>query len=110
MLDDMRTPGSPMLEIRVWLHHLDPGPAMPVHVGSDRAIALGISPGDSYYDRPYLYCSPYPATASARRPGLTLGHWRSEGFTSGVSTAKELQDAAPPPADVVAPRPRPPGC
>jgi len=36
----MRTPGSPMSEIRVWLRHFDPGPVLPVHVGNDRAIGL----------------------------------------------------------------------
>jgi hypothetical protein len=91
-----------MSEIRVWLRHFDPGPVLPVHVGNDRAIGLGISPGDSYYDQPNFYCSPYPAPASARLPDLLLGHWHSEGFTSAVSTAKELQDAAPQPADEVA--------
>jgi hypothetical protein len=102
LLDDMRTPGSPTSEVPAWLHQLDPGLVLSVHVGSDRVIGLGISPDDSYCDQPYFYCSPYPALASARRPDLTFGHRRSEEFTSAVSTAKEMQDAAPQPADVVA--------
>lgn len=74
---------------RVWPHHFDLGTLIPLP-GSSANVGLGLSPGDSHYEEPYLYVSRYPSINPP--PGWNgLGHWHTDGFTSLVMTATEWQ-------------------
>ena len=80
--------------LRCWPHHfdlaaliaLDPGPG-----GKARSVNAGLSPGDTYYDEPYFYVSPYPYPDVTTLPNLPkLGHWHTRDFTAAVVTASQV--------------------
>lgn len=79
---------------RVWPHHFDLGALIPLD--GEKVIGLGFSPGDSNYEQPYFYCSPYPQPDAHGLPELSVGHWHTEGFLSAVLTAESLLAAASP--------------
>ncbi len=76
--------------IRLWPHHFDLGLLITLE-RPDHQIGVGLSPGDSSYDQPYFYVSPYPQPpAGALLPDWQRdGHWHSEGFCALVLTEQE---------------------
>lgn len=79
----------------VWPHHFDLG-ALLTEPGEGRMVGLGFSPGDSSYDEPYYYVSPYPQPESGQLPAWKgAGHWHTDGFTSVILTATERDAASP---------------
>ncbi|MEO8478415.1 MAG: hypothetical protein ABI542_02195, partial [Gemmatimonadota bacterium] len=84
---------------RVWPHHFDLGTLIPLPSGS-ASIGLGLSPGDHYYDEPYLYVSRYP-WPDPFPEWAGQGHWHTTGFTSLVMTATEWQAGECSQADTV---------
>lgn len=95
LADDERSASSR----RVWPHHFDLGTLIPLPEVS-ASVGLGLSPGDSSYDEPYLYVSRYPWPDSLPEWN-GLGHWHTTGFTSLVMTATEWQAAEGVQAEVV---------
>ena len=54
---------------------------------------LGFAPGDSSYDEPYFYITPWPYPDTANLPFLEGGHWHTEGWMGAVLVASELIEA-----------------
>lgn len=79
-------------DVRCWPHHFDIGgifmlePDKPFEEA--RQMGFGWSPGDSGYDQPYFYITPFPVPESL--PDLKVGHWRREGFTGAILTGTDI--------------------
>lgn len=77
-----------------WPHHFDI--AMVVSFDADtaqpaRSIGIGVSPGDGFYDQPYVYISPSPQLNIAQLPDLPPpGHWHTQGFVGAVATGESI--------------------
>jgi len=73
--------------IGLYPHHFDL--ATLIH-HEDKSIGLGFSPGDQSYDCPYwyVYVYPYPSIL----PGLSIGHWHTQGWKGMVMTWEEGED------------------
>lgn len=84
--------------IRIWSHHFDmatlimlPG----MKDGSPLTVGAGFSPGDTSYNEPYWYVSPYPYPDTASLPALDgHGFWHTQHWVGGVLTAAQLPDSA----------------
>jgi len=86
---ELRAAEPKMSEVRCWPHHFDLGALITLDDG--KQIGLGMSPGDSTYEQPYLYCSPYPQPSPDDLPALdAIGHWHTEGFVSVVLPGDRL--------------------
>jgi hypothetical protein len=86
--------------LRCWPHHFDLA-TLTTLTARDPAgyIGVGISPGDDYYDEPYLYVSVYPKPDPATLPALPApGHWHLRDFTGAVATAGRIVAAKDPQA------------
>lgn len=75
--------------VQVWPHHFDIATLIRLDSGRDpeavRTIGVGLSPGDSSYDEPYLYVTPWPYPDAASLPDLEAGgRWHVEGWTGAV--------------------------
>src|SRR5260221_14637552 len=58
---------------------------------SARSIGIGVSPGDEFYDQPYVYISPSPQLNTAQLPDLPApGHWHTQGFVGAVVTGEAI--------------------
>lgn len=79
---------------RIWPHHFDVATAIaldPPGAAEPRSIGFGLSPGDSSYQEPYFYTSPWPVTAETTLAPLAGGgHWHREGFISAILLASSL--------------------
>jgi len=79
---------------RCWPHHFDVAVLVRLEEGAGeaaRSIGVGFSPGDEYYQEPYLYVSPYPGPESPTLPALPPGgHWHTKEFFAAVATAGEF--------------------
>ena len=65
-----------------------------------RYVGAGLSPGDEYYDEPYVYVSVYPEPDPAALTSLpTLGHWHLRDFVAAVATAHKILAAKNPQAE-----------
>jgi hypothetical protein len=82
---------SPLL---CWPHHFDIAILVKLEDGQPanaRSIGVGVSPGDEYYDQPYVYISPWPRFDGERLPELPPpGHWHTEGFFGAVATGEQI--------------------
>lgn len=89
-----RIPGAST--VRLWSHHFDV--ASLVTLATGRSIGLGLSPGDSSYDEPYWYVTPWPYPKHEQRPQLLMGAWHQQGWVGAVLTREgptdDLGDAA----------------
>jgi hypothetical protein len=78
----------------VWPHHFDMAVLVRFEEGAGEAaksIGIGLSPGDHYYEQPYLYVSAYPPPKKAKAPKLPPGgHWHTKDFVGAVATADEV--------------------
>lgn len=88
------------LPVRVWPHHFDagsihylgePGPSAP-------QIGFGLSPGDRYYEQPYLYVTAFPLRPDPQFPALPDGgFWREhEPFVGAVLLGSTVAAASDP--------------
>ncbi len=75
---------SPVL---CWPHHFDI--ATLINLGEGKSVGVGLSPGDSSYNEPYWYISPWPYPQESNLPKLSIGHWHTEGFTASVLSSPE---------------------
>jgi hypothetical protein len=80
--------------IRIWPHHFDLATliSLPyIQKGEATSIGVGMSPGDSNYDEPYWYVSPWPYPNLANFPELNGGgNWHTEGWLGAILTASNL--------------------
>lgn len=49
-----------------------------------------MSPGDSTYDEPYFYVTPWPYPEGATLQPLEFGTWHTKGWTGAVLTGTKL--------------------
>jgi hypothetical protein len=91
--------------VRCWPHHFDIAVLVRLDEGQSeagRSIGVGFSPGDEYYQEPYLYVSPYPVPKNPALPALPQGgHWHTRDFFGAVGTAQEFLALPDPRAAVV---------
>ena len=80
--------------VRCWPHHFDIATYVALEAGSPetaRGIGVGMSPGDSGYNEPYLYINPWPYLDSDSLPEtVSPGHWHTDGYVGLIATATEL--------------------
>ncbi|MCZ6539453.1 MAG: hypothetical protein O6922_06475 [Chloroflexi bacterium] len=81
--------------VRCWPHHFDIATLVVLERTAEgdmaKTVGIGLSPGDSSYDEPYWYVSPWPAPDAEILPPLDVaGRWHTEGFTAAVLTGSEL--------------------
>jgi hypothetical protein len=82
---------------RIWPHHFDmatlimlPG----IQNGSPLTVGVGLSPGDTYYNEPYWYVSPYPYPDTASLPALNSdGFWHTQHWVGAVLPASRLTES-----------------
>ena len=80
--------------IRIWPHHFDlaslitlPG----MKNGSPLTVGVGMSPGDTSYDEPYWYVSPYPYPDVIALPALAGdGFWHTQHWVGAVLKASQV--------------------
>jgi hypothetical protein len=80
--------------VRCWPHHFDLATLLMLEEGdpeSAKSIGIGLSPGDGSHAEPYFYCSPWPVPATLP-PAPAPASWHTEGFTSLVTKARDLED------------------
>jgi hypothetical protein len=80
--------------IRCWPHHFDIGSLFVLETGDPetaRSIGVGLAPGDTSFDEPYFYCSPYPApnTDGLPPPAEPL-FWNTAGFVSVILRSSKI--------------------
>ena len=76
-------------QVKCWPHHFDiAGRIILLNTGdasTTKSIGVGLSPGDQYYDEPYLYVSPWPYPARELATiDETLGHWHQDDWIGAV--------------------------
>lgn len=82
---------------RIWPHHFDmatlimlPG----IKNGSPLTVGVGLSPGDTNYNEPYWYVSPYPYPDTASLPALDRdGFWHTQHWVGAVLPASRLAES-----------------
>ena len=82
--------------VRCWPHHYDIATLLSLDEGDPetaRSVGIGLSPGDSAYAEPYLYCNPWPVPEGSLPAARSPLQWHTEGFTSLVCPASRMQDA-----------------
>ncbi len=78
--------------LRIWPHHFDLGAQITLDSEAGKSIGLGLSPGDSTYNEPYYYVSPWPYPESRPLNDDDLagaGFWHTSGFTAAVLKASD---------------------
>jgi hypothetical protein len=77
-----------------WPHHFDIAMVVSFEAApaqTARSIGIGVSPGDEFYDQPYVYISPSPHLNTAELPVLPPpGHWHTQGFVGAVATGEAI--------------------
>ena len=80
--------------VRIWLHHFDMATLIMLPGTKDDTpltIGVGLSPGDTSYDEPYWYVSPYPYLDTSNLPTLAGdGFWHTQYWVGAVLTASCL--------------------
>jgi hypothetical protein len=86
-------------EVRTWPHHFDMATFITIEEAADqentRSIGVGLSPGDSDYDEPYFYTTPWPYPQHVTLSPLAgRGLWHMTGWTGAVLRGSRLIDKA----------------
>ncbi len=97
-LQDMIATVEDATAVRIWPHHFDmatlimlPG----MRDGIPLTVGVGLSPGDTSYDEPYWYVSPYPYPDTTHLPGLEgEGFWHTQSWVGAVLKASQLAQTA----------------
>ncbi|MCU0571027.1 MAG: hypothetical protein MUF49_31230 [Oculatellaceae cyanobacterium Prado106] len=77
------------LPVLIWPHHFDI--AMLIQLNDTQSIGVGFSPGDTSYDEPYWYVSPYPYPDPSQLPAIeSTGFWHTSHWVGGVLLASAL--------------------
>ena len=81
LLENVRAAMADADPVLLWPHHFDVSFAR--DLGADRAMTVGMSPGDASYAEPYWYVTPWPYP-TGDLPPLDSGHWHTQGWTGAV--------------------------
>ena len=80
--------------IRIWPHHFDLATLISLpytQKGEAMSIGVGLSPGDSSYDQPYWYVTPWPYPDPANLPELDGGgSWHTQDWVGAILSASQL--------------------
>lgn len=80
--------------VRIWPHHFDIATLISLpntQKGEDVSIGVGMSPGDSSYDEPYWYVTPWPYPNTNNLTELAGGGtWHITGWVGAILTASQL--------------------
>ncbi|HAG82957.1 MAG TPA: hypothetical protein DCL61_17800 [Cyanobacteria bacterium UBA12227] len=80
--------------IHIWPHHFDMATLISLPStkdGEEKTIGIGLSPGDTSYDEPYWYVTPYPYPKIDEFPSLEgNGFWHKQNWVGAVLTASNL--------------------
>lgn len=82
-------------EIRCWPHRFNI--ATRIEAAPGRTLAVGLEPGDQYYDEPYFYVEMKPQPAASRiqsRPLWGSGVWHTEDWVGAVLCGSRLGAAS----------------
>lgn len=94
VLQDLTTTIDGASSIRIWPHHFDIATLVLLPQeknGEQMSIGIGMSPGDTSYNEPYWYVSPYPYPTTKNLPRLdSNGFWHTEHWLGAVLTASQL--------------------
>lgn len=98
LLEAIATSNSNASPVHIWPHHFDIATLIIIAKEQNTAvksIGVGLSPGDSSYDQPYWYVTPYPYPALERLPALPGdSFWHTEHWVGAVLLGSKLsQDA-----------------
>jgi len=91
ILSDLVRSTSGASEVRCWPHHFDISTL--IELSPDRAIGVGLEPGDTDYSEPYFYVnmSPKPTAAEVRsRPLAGNGTWHTNGWIGAILPGSRL--------------------
>ena len=88
--------------VRTWPHHFDMATLIDLGEAgsgeSGRSVNVGLSPGDTNYEEPYLYVSPWPYPQGYEKAALPPlaggGHWHTSGFLAAILTGTDLVSQA----------------
>jgi hypothetical protein len=85
--------------IRIWPHHFDIATLITLagtKNGNPLTVGVGLSPGDTSYNQPYWYVSPYPYPNTTSLPPLAGdGFWHTQDWVGAVLTADRLTEKNP---------------
>lgn len=80
--------------IHIWPHHFDIATLISLpgtNNGEPMTVGIGLSSGDTSYEEPYWYISPYPYPAIENLPRLdSNGFWHTQHWVGAVLTASRL--------------------
>jgi hypothetical protein len=80
--------------IHIWPHHFDIATLISLpdtKNGEPMSIGIGLSPGDTSYQEPYWYVSPYPYPETDNLPTLDgNGFWHTQNWVGAVLTTSRL--------------------
>jgi hypothetical protein len=81
--------------VRIWPHHFDMATLISIPseiTGEEKTIGVGLSPGDSSYEEPYWYVTPYPYPDNiSNLPALDgNGSWHTSHWVGAVLTASQF--------------------
>ncbi|MFK7844108.1 MAG: DUF5996 family protein [Rhodothermales bacterium] len=83
--------------VRCWPHHFDLASLLAFDPDSDpeegRSLGVGFIPGDSGYEEPYIYVTPWPYPENPTLTELPAGHWHQEGWFGAVLVFSEITAA-----------------
>lgn len=84
--------------IRIWPHHFDIATLITLpgtQNGNPLTVGVGLSPGDTSYQEPYWYVSPYPYPNIANLPTLEgQAFWHTQHWVGGVLRASQITENA----------------
>lgn len=81
--------------VRIWPHHFDIATLISIPSGingEEKTIGVGLSPGDSSYDQPYWYVTPYPYPENINNLPVLDGNgtWHTSHWVGAVLTASQF--------------------
>ena len=87
-LEDLAARDARATSVRIWPHHFDAGGIVFLEHDTPAEgaaqIGFGLSPGDSNFDQPYFYVTPWPLPANPELPALPAGGIWTFGALSGA--------------------------
>ncbi|MBW4523084.1 MAG: hypothetical protein KME16_25885 [Scytolyngbya sp. HA4215-MV1] len=82
--------------MHIWPHHFDMASLITLpgmKEGSPLTVGVGVSPGDTSYNEPYWYVSPYPYPELTNLPALEgKGFWHTQHWVGAVLTASQVTE------------------
>lgn len=98
LLPEIITTTERASSVHIWPHHFDIATLITLpgnKNGSPMTVNIGLSPGDTSYNQPYWYVSPYPYPKTKNLPLLNSeGFWHTQHWVGAVLLASQLSDKA----------------